>query len=581
MSVKVHISPRIVKSVASLYNDTNRIFMEYIDNAIDSADQNWFEEASNAYSKPINIKVIFSGKGSRDAQVVISDNCFGITNFTKVVESIGDSDKKAQGFTNGQFGFGMHSYMAACKDLEVVSKEKGGKARMLKLSRDMFDQARAEDVHLPNPKEIKNYVIESGTTIKLTGFDAGIWKAVDPKVLKSEIEKHFELILHRGNLSITIVYANGLEETCTPFDYDIYKGEEYSDYIYELTYEGDGRRKRPITIKPKRPIHIFLKMTEGVSLNKPPVFISKGRRICEIKDVKLFKSHHKSDIWGHNTVTGYIDVQDILDPTIARDAFKNTDGTRALFEELYKLEDLIAEYVRRANAQTDEQHYQKLEDVLNKALSSLAKVDAMNFRTTFLRGGDKNLVGGSFGTGYEGVGGFPGLDGDGAANGNGGGTEEGLDGTGPADGGENPGDAKDGEGPKNETQFDDSEFTGIERKKSGFNIRISDAEPQVDADTDKQLRSILSGNEIVLYKKHPDFQKRVRPGRQGDSKITHRLLGYIAGEITVHYKDQFYNKHENGQPEYNKNMFVGMAEFMYQLEEMLAPLDNKNLSELS
>ncbi|GEM_PF-6047286 len=36
MSVKVHISPHIVNSVASLYNDSNRIFMEYIDNAIDS-----------------------------------------------------------------------------------------------------------------------------------------------------------------------------------------------------------------------------------------------------------------------------------------------------------------------------------------------------------------------------------------------------------------------------------------------------------------------------------------------------------------------------------------------------------------
>jgi hypothetical protein len=580
MSVKVHISPRIVNSVASLYNDSNRIFMEYIDNAIDSADQNWFDEGLNSYSKPIEIKVVFSGKSARDSQVTITDNCFGITNFTKVVENIGDSDKKAQGFTNGQFGFGMHSYMAACKNLEVTSKEKTAGARKLSLSREMFDKARSDEVILPDEKPVKDFPFESGTIVKLNNFDSGIWKVVDPQVLKSEIEKHFELILRRENLLITITYPDGTEDTCAPFDYGQYKGEEYSDYIYDLTYEGDGRRSKPVVIKPKRPIHVFLKMTEGISLNKPPVFISKGRRICEIKDVKLFKSKHKSDIWGHNTVTGYIDVQDILDPTIARDAFKNTDGTRALFEELYKLEDLIAEYVRRANAQTDEKHYQKLEDVLNKALSKLAKIDAMNFRTTFLKGGDTNLSGDSLGTGFEDEGGFPTTDGSGDT-GEGGGSDEGEEGDGPFEDGENPGGVTEGESPKNEPQFDDSEFTGTERKKSGFNIRISDAEPQIDADTNKPLRSILSGNEIVLFKKHTDFQKRVRPGRQGDSKITNRLLAYIAGEITVHYKDQFYNKHENGQPEYNKNMFVGMAEFMYELEDMLAPLDNKNLSELS
>jgi hypothetical protein len=581
MSVKVHISPRIVNSVASLYNDSNRIFMEYIDNAIDSADQNWFDEALNAYSKPIEIKVVFSGKSARDAQVTISDNCFGITNFTKVVENIGDSDKKAQGFTNGQFGFGMHSYMAACKNLEVTSKEKTGVARRLSLSREMFDKARAEDVVLPDEKVVKDFPSESGTIIKLNNFDAGTWKAVDPKILKNEIEKHFELILHRANLAITITYPDGAEDVCVPFDYNIYKGEEYSDYIYELTYEGDGRRTNPVVVKPKRPIHVFLKMTEGVSLNKAPVFISKGRRICEIKDVKLFKSKHKSDIWGHNTVTGYIDVQDILDPTIARDAFKNTDGTRALFEELYKLEDLIAEYVRRANAQTDEKHYQKLEDVLNKALSKLAKVDAMNFRTTYLKGGETQLAGGSIGSAFMDEGGVPDFgDEPNASSGESVG-DEGEDGVGQSEEGEDPGGVTEGENAKNEPQFADSEFTGQEKKKSGFNIRISDSEPQIDADTNKPLRSLLSGDEIVLYKKHPDFQTRVRPGRQGDSKITHRLLAYIAGEITVHYKDQFYNKHENGQPEYNKNMFVSMAEFMYQLEDMLAPLDNKNLSELS
>ncbi len=581
MSVKVHISPRIVNSVASLYNDTNRIFMEYIDNAIDSADQNCFDESLNSYTKPIEVKVVFSGRTARDAQVTISDNCFGITNFTKVVENIGNSDKKAQGFTNGQFGFGMHSYMAACKNLEVTSKEANGKAYRLPLSRDLFDQDRSEDVRLPDPKVVSDFPTESGTVIRLSGFDTGIWKSIDIKALKEEIEKHFELILHRKNLTITLVHAGGTNEQCGAFDYSIYKGEVYEDFITELSFHNDKRLKAPKVITPKHPVRIFLKMTEGVALNKPPVFISKGRRICEIKDVKSFKSKHKSDIWGHNTVTGFIDVQDLLDPTIARNDFRSTDKSRALFEELYQLEDLIIDYVRRANAQTDEKHYQKLEDVLNKALSKLAKVDAMNFRSTFLKGGDTPLAGGSFGSNFEDEGGLPDFGEDETVTDGSSVGEEGEDGLGQNEGGEEPGGQTEGENAKNEPQFADSEYAGKERKKSGFNIRISDADPQIDADTNKPLRSILSGEQIVIFKKHEDFQKRVRPSRQGDSKITHRLLSYIAGEITVHYKDQFYNKRENGQPEYNKNMFVGMAEFMYELEEILAPLDNKNLSELS
>lgn len=581
MSFKVHISPRIVGSIASLYNDVNRIFMEYIDNAIDSADQNWFDERLNAYSRPIEIKVCFSGKGVKDGEVVVSDNCFGITNFRKIVENIGNSDKKAQGFTNGQFGFGMHSYMAACKNLEVTSKITSGKAQRLLLNRDLFNQDRSEDVKLHDPVSVEDFSGDSGTVIRLSGFDSGTWKSIDAQVLKAEIEKHFELILSRRNLSITLVHSDGTEEQCTTFDYSKYKGEFYEDFITELRLDNDKRMKKPRVITPKRPVRIFLKMTEGIALNKPPVFISKGRRICEIKDVKTFKSKHKSDIWGHATVTGFIDVQDLLDPTIARDDFRSTDKSRALFDELYKLEDLIIDYVRRANAQTDEKHYQKLEDFLNKALSKLAKVDAMNFRSTFLKGGDTSLAGGSLGTDFEGEGGQHDFgdsesDSGGASVG-----DEGVGGVGQSDDGANPGGQTEGDHAKNEPQFADSELKGTERKKSGFNIRISDAEPQIDADTNKPLRSMLSGDVIVIFKKHDDFQKRVRPSRQGDSKITNRLLAYIAGEVTVHYKDQFYNKHENGQPEYNKAMFVSMAEFMYQLEDMLAPLDNKNLSELS
>ena len=54
MSINLNISPRIIPSIATLYNDTNRIFMEYIDNSIDSAEE-FYQEENNSYSKEINI----------------------------------------------------------------------------------------------------------------------------------------------------------------------------------------------------------------------------------------------------------------------------------------------------------------------------------------------------------------------------------------------------------------------------------------------------------------------------------------------------------------------------------------------
>ena len=78
MATKVHISPKILNSIASLYNDTNRIFMEYIDNSIDSADQFYFDKTLNSYSRPVEIILKIEGKTAKDGKVNILDNCLQI-----------------------------------------------------------------------------------------------------------------------------------------------------------------------------------------------------------------------------------------------------------------------------------------------------------------------------------------------------------------------------------------------------------------------------------------------------------------------------------------------------------------------
>lgn len=580
MATKVHISPKILNSIASLYNDTNRIFMEYIDNSIDSADQNYFNNEFNSYSRPIEITLKIEGKNFKDGRVIISDNCYGITNFTKIVGYIGDSDKKEQAWTNGQFGYGIYSFMAACEKLEVTSKIENKDALFLPISRKEFDKARQEDINLPDPKVLHKFDFESGTKIVLSEFDKEMWKAVDVHLLKDEIEKHFELILRRKNLIIKLVDSTRKEYLCAPFDYDILTGEVYEDYITDL-HVNKTQNALFETKRIKDPIHIYLKMTKGITTNNPPVFISKGRRISEIKDVKSFKSKHKGDIWGHPNVTGYIDLNSLLGPTIARNDFKNNKDSRMVYQTLFDLEDLILEHVKKVNIETEEKHYQQLEDVLNKALSKLARMDSMSYRTEYLPGGDTGLAGGAFGmsVGDE-FGGEARGDGDEIEN-----PGDDIDNTEDKGGlsndeGKLPSDNDGGKNPKNEQKKDESEFAGEPRKKSGFNVKISEEPPQVNGTTGKAYRSMWDGSYIIIYKNHPDFQSRVSHSHQGETKITERLISYLASEVTVHYKDLFFNKMQNGQPEYNKDMFESFVDFIYQFEKMLQDFKGKNLSEL-
>ncbi len=581
MSISPKISPKILGSIASLYNDVNRIFMEYIDNSIDNADVHYFSERTNSYSKRVKIDIQVIGNNYKDGQIIITDNCNGITNFTKVVESIGDSEKKNNRFTNGQFGFGIYSFMAACSTLIVSSKTYGEDAMTLELNRKQFDKKSTEDVKIPSPKILKDFPHNTGTRIILKNFDKDSWKDVNSCMIKEEIEKHFELILGRGNIVINVIERDGKNVKCDTFDYDKYEGEVYDDVVHELMISSGRRYKVRDIFSIENGIHVFIKITKDVVLNKPPSFVLKGRRICEIKDVKSFKSSHKSDIWGHANVTGYIDLKDFLEPNIARVDFKSNEKARALYNYLGQLEELIIDFINKANEHTDEKHYQQLEDALNKALSKLAKADSMLYRKTYLLGGEKNLSGGSIGAEYvDSMGSKDYHDGQSGGEGKDLGENEGL-GKGHKEGGNSiPGGSLEGKNAMSLELFDDSIFKGREKKRSGFNIHISDADPQVDAESGLPLRSLLSGDEIIIYKKHDDFKIRLSHTRQGGSKITDRLLAYIAGEITVHYKDEFYNKHQNGQPEYSKKMFISLVEFIYQLEGSLSALSGKSLSEL-
>ena len=252
MSIQLKISPKLIKNIADLYNDTNRIFMEYIDNALDSAEK-YYNAKENKYEKNILITLKIIGSSSKDGTVTIEDNCTGISNISKVVQKIGDSDKSGQFTTNGQFGFGMYSFMAACGELAIYSKYENEECKHLPIKRKQFDSADIDQVSFPDPMYSKQ-LKQSGTRIILSYFDKTMWKNIDIELIKKEVEKHFELLLTRQNLQIKII--NHLEEyICKQFNYDLYEGDNLVENINQLNIKSnkkkDGNEILDISSNPK------------------------------------------------------------------------------------------------------------------------------------------------------------------------------------------------------------------------------------------------------------------------------------------------------------------------------------------
>ena len=575
--MKLQISPRIIPNVASLYNDTNRIFMEYIDNSIDSAEQ-FFDKDNNSYTKEIVID-FYLDKNT----VTIIDNCFGITNIQKVVQSIGNSDKKAQPWTNGQFGYGIYSFMAACKKIEIISKLKNNShGLMIPINRDQFNAETVDDVIFDDPKEV-DYFYDSGTKVILSKFDKQMYKDIDFDEIKREVERHFELLLGRKNLTINLHNSiTGVNHICKSFDYDEYEGEYYEEHLSELTFTGNKNNQR-YTLNATPPVHIYLKILKGKALKKPPVFISKGRRIGDIKTIKGFKTKYKNEIWGHPSITGYIDLNGFLEPTIARDDFRNNNESKALFSTLLELEQLISEVIKDVNKASEHRHYKSLEQYLNKELSKLAKIDALNFRTENISGRDINLEAGGDGQDQEeGAGSEHHREGEPTGNeiDHSDNKDDPL-GFGPSENDVSNPSEDDGSGASNkepENPFEDTGFKGGERKKSGFNIEFVDGDPIWNVETDKPIRSQLIGGTIRIFREHPEFQKRIKLTLTKEPKISERLITYLAGEITVHYKDKIQTR--EGQAEYNVQMFENLVEFIYMFEDAVSGLAGKNLSDL-
>jgi hypothetical protein len=456
--------------------------------------------------------------------------------------------------TNGQFGFGIHAYAACADKMEVTTLTLASDvAYKIKVDREAY----TEDGEISNLIEIPRSKIpfKSGTVVKLYDFDSDWWKEISPKELKDEIKKHFEQLLARDQLEIKIAYGRE-EEICQPFNYDSFLGTKIEREIYEI--ENRGVKK---TLQ--SPIKIYLKITDDIIPNKRPIFVNKGRRIEEVQAIKSFrnKSKYRTGLWGHNNLTGYIEVVGLVSPTLPRDDFERSANRLMIYEEILKIEDEVHEVLQEINKRSESANMNKLEDLLSSVLSKLARQDYLRFRTQISLGTDINLEE------FE--------NSDLVLK-----DKKKSDHPNPEPNPDPIVDPKTEETPVVETQ-DDSDLKGKERKKSGFNIEFSDRE-QRKADGTLIRSDYIEGGAIIIYKSHPDFQERVKRTYQGEMKLTERLVSYLAAEIAIQYKDKFFAV-KGKQPEvqaimnHRKDLFTDIVEFTYQLEQMLQPLVGKNL----
>lgn len=550
-----------LRTVANLYQSSARVFMEYIDNSLDSAETLYVPGQKYPYKIKIQVKI-----DPAKQTVIFSDNCVGMDRGVQdgkgnwkdgllaIVTNIGESNKKSVPWLNGQFGFGAHAYMACAEKMKIVTtKREMDHCLGISILRD-------SDVVSPERRLPKDTIPDrSGTIVELSGFDKDWWTEVTPQGIKDEIETHFEQLLAREQVEVKVIYGDE-EERCEAFDYDGLLGKSIDiEFKEELTgYVRNSKLKIPLEI----PIHIHLKVTESVVPNKRPIFFNKGRRIEEVQKIKSYsnKSKYRSVIWGHNHLTGFIEVGGLISPVLSRDDFQKTDRRTVLYDKLVAVEDEIHSALKEINRQGEDAGYNKLGDILSSALSQLARVDSLRFRTYYTEGGNQGLnVVDESATVLKRK-------------------------------------KKGGKG-KRQTKTDqvedipvvetddDSETTGTRHRRSGINVKLEDRE-QKTAGGESLRSQYIEEVGIIIYMQHSDFLERTASRTyQGELKLNERLIAYLASEAAIHYKLKFFEKRKK-QPEIQaimgnqEDLFRNVSESTYELEKILQPWVDQKISAL-
>merc|ERR1719320_1550017 len=395
----------LLNHIAQRYTRTSRIIMEYVDNSLDDAEA-LYVESKNAYSRPIKILVEVNRlkvqppqkevetvapnadiKSAIDAasavkesvvvpkkvkkklkaqetwitDVTVTDNCRGMDRKTlnRLIVNVGESSKRGSKFTNGHFGFGVHAFRACAKRIEFKTKQEGSKTLGLKIDRahEYFSKPK----FLQSGEGIET---ESGTVVKVSDFDNTWSEQLNPKEIVKEIQHHFSGLLERKKLTLEVRNKVTDKTTiCKPF---LFNGFQVTKSVEKQLQCGDNM------------VRVRLFVAPVAQPGKNCMFVSKGRRVNEVSDVKSFMkmSRCRWAVWGHPNLIGIIDVTNVLEPVITRDEFRLNVTRKNVYRKIVEeVEPVLYKALHEVNENRKVLALAKLENVVAKCINTAVKKD--------------------------------------------------------------------------------------------------------------------------------------------------------------------------------------------------------------
>ena len=533
-----------------MYTDPYRVLAEYVDNSIDAAETYY---SNGTYASEIMITV----KKSADGSITISDNTTGMSINPDEPYRIFGSVKMNDPSTNGMFGFGMFSFMAICDLLEIKTWHRASKLHhrfVLSVSNFISSDKAEPEFEM----ESCDYSDESlgGTQMTLTDFREGQFEDISMQTLRTEIEKHFELILQRPNITVKLIEETNNEHICRDFDYKKFCNKPYIREIRNLhkTHSKKQRSLKEFDIS-DTPAKIFLIASPDKEFDRPVFFVVKGRRVADVSSVEQFRTNRKFQIWSKSNVTGYIDVTGVLSPILSRKDFVRDERSKAFFQTLLDCEDEILRYIESHSQVVSSDRLKELESKINEALKEFTQQEGNHGNCAGNVSGKRVFM-------IKGV----------AARNTSRVKSQGTRNSSDSSLAQSASRTSD----RNKA-YEIEIQSNTKQEEPGpaqLKIRIDSVNmPHTDL-YGLKLRSVISDNIVHIFKKHEDFQTRVKSSPKGHEEVNQRLINYIVMEYSMHYLDRKTNYIANQN---NENKIKNFITTVLMLEEKLKSLDGSRI----
>ena len=364
-------------------------------------------------------------------------------------------------------------------------------------------------------------------------------------------------------IDIRIKDTDGKTVKCEPFDYDKYPGE-----TFEKTIPIPVQSTKSDALFNKNEINIYLKMFPKVAIERPPVIVSNNRRVMELYLIKSLRTYNKRDLWNNPSITGYVDTKNLLTPTLARNDFKNDKVFRLVKKAILETEPEILEIFKKATERINSGDFTEIESNFNENFKSL--IDVADEERNVLKPGDLVKVSDAGTRLIEVL--LPKSDGSTTSDINHHSTKG------------------KGEGDEGKKTSDDSEKQTIKMElvrefiippkgnQQNLLLKIDDSSDPIKDSEGKEKRSELFGNTVTIYKKHPDFTKRISTNPVGVELITTELISYLASEMLIHFTNYSFEQSGKGKQTDKKGILIFFTDWLYRLEDSLKNLIGKPLS---